>query len=82
MKTVTRFCKGCGKIMYDVDPRRKLCDRCQTLPPQERINAPKSTRTKPKVRPRKAKSLAGCVREANALGISYGQYVARGLDRM
>lgn len=29
----------------------------------------------------RCKSIAQCVREAAALGISYGQYVARGLDQ-
>ena len=29
MKTTTKFCKDCGKIMLDVSPYVKLCDDCR-----------------------------------------------------
>ena len=45
MKTTAKFCKDCGKIMWDASPY---------------VN----------------------VREATVLGISYGVYVGRGLERV
>lgn len=73
------FCKSCGKIMWNVPPQRKLCDRCRDLPPEEREKAKKARTPKPRSKP--IKSLIRCVREADALGISYGEYVAKGYDR-
>lgn len=28
MKLVTKWCKGCGKIMRDVNPCKRYCDKC------------------------------------------------------
>lgn len=74
---MTKFCKGCGKIMWDVDPRRKLCDACREIPADQR-GKPKPQKKRKMI---KFKSMDRCVKEAKALHISYGQYVARGLDR-
>ena len=38
--------------------------------------------SRPRAKSQPYKSIEQCVREAKALGISYGQFVARGLDRM
>lgn len=79
MNPTTKFCKGCGKIMWDVTPQRRLCDACRSIPPEER-GKPKPVK-RAKKRPKKKKSLSTCIKEAAALGISYGKYVERGLDR-
>ena len=77
MKTTTKFCKDCGKIMWDVSPYVKLCDACRK---RHRPALNKRDR-KEWVRP-SYKSIEQCVREATALGVSYGVYVGRGLDRV
>lgn len=28
MKLVTKWCKGCGKIMRDVQPNKRFCEKC------------------------------------------------------
>lgn len=28
MNLVTKWCKGCGKIMRDVQPNKRYCDKC------------------------------------------------------
>lgn len=38
--------------------------------------------SRPRAKSQPYKSIEQCVREAKALGISYGQFGARGLDRM
>ena len=93
MKLVTKWCKGCGKIMRDVQPNKQFCEKClhdknlrYAQIGYERQKAQKAEK-KHKERaaaalPHRPHSIAWCVREAKALGISYGQFVARGLDRM
>ena len=70
--TVSKFCEKCGKMMWDVQPRKRVCDTC--------IKEAKKPDKKAALKPR-IKSIEQCVREAAALGISYGQYVQRGLDK-
>lgn len=86
MKTTTKFCKDCGKIMWDVSPYVKLCDACRkrNRPALNKRDRKEWVRTKaePKRRLRSYKSIEQCVREATALGVSYGVYVGRGLDRV
>lgn len=83
MKTVTKFCKGCGKIMRNVSPWLRLCDTCRDTPPAQR-GKPRPTKVskpKPKPKPIVRKGISQCVREAALLGITYGTYVSRGYDR-
>lgn len=79
MKTVTKFCKGCGKIMRDVSPWLRLCDTCRGTPPAQRGKPKPAKVSKPKLIVRKG--ISQCVREAAILGITYGTYVSRGYDR-
>lgn len=86
MQTVTKFCKGCGKIMWDASPHVKLCDACRkrhraALNKRDRKEWVR-TKAEPKRRLCSYKSIEQCVREATALGVSYGVYVGRGLDRV
>lgn len=69
MSYTTRNCETCGKLMIHVDSRRRTCRECS----KEQANPPPKRRIKP---------ITQCVREAAALGISYGQYVQRGYDKI
>ena len=86
MKTTTEFCKDCGKIMWDVDPRLKLCDACREKHRSALNKRARQEWVRPRADPKRGlrsyKSIEQCVREATALGISYGVYVGRGLDRV
>ncbi len=93
MSYTTRNCDICGKLMIHVDSRRRICRECskeqrdkekasvigtahtigETADKQEQANPPPKRRIKP---------IPQCVREADALGISYGQYVQRGYDKV
>lgn len=90
MKLVTKFCKHCGKIMRDVTPQKRVCDTC--LAHKHRADDNARYRQKKGVKKeqqrktelpalKSVKSIEQCVREAAALGISYGQYVQRGYDK-
>lgn len=70
--TKTKFCKTCGKIMWDVQPTKRYCDACI------RKRNIKSAHPNPK---KTIKPIEQCTREAAAMGLTYGQYVARGLDK-
>lgn len=89
-RTVTKPCKRCGKIMWDVTSYRTYCDECIKARRQERqqqyqkqFHKPKSDAPRKKAsKPIKfVKSIEQCTSEADALGLTYGQYVARGLDK-
>lgn len=89
MKLVTKWCKGCGKIMWDVQPNKRFCEKCEKQKEQERRrrarDRAKILKDKGEVKvkaPARFKSIAQCVREAQKLGISYGVYVGRGLDKV
>lgn len=93
MSYTTRNCDICGKLMIHVDSRRRICPVCskkqrdegkasakgtadtvcESAGKQEKANQPPKRRIKP---------IPQCVREADALGISYGQYVQRGYDKI
>lgn len=91
--TTTKFCKTCGKIMWDVQPTKRYCDSCirkrniksAQASYQRRRNAGVLKKSKkPAAHPclkKTIKPIEKCVREAAALGLTYGQYVARGLDK-
>ena len=93
MSYTTRNCDNCGKLMIHVDSRRRICPVCskkqrdkekdsaigtahtvsETAGKQEQANPSPKRRVKP---------ITQCVREADTLGISYGQYVQRGYDKV
>lgn len=89
--TTTKFCKRCGKIMWDVQPTKRYCDACirkrNIKSAQASYQRRKETgQTQKKKKPaapavKSIKSVEQCVHEADALGLTYGQYVARGLDK-
>ncbi len=91
MSYTTRNCDICGKLMIHVDSRRHICRECSKEQRDEEKASAKSTahtvgETSAKQEPpplkRRVKPIAQCVREAEALGISYGRYVQRGYDKI
>lgn len=95
--TVSKFCEKCGKMMWDVQPCKRFCDTCIKRKARQKaklnyekkkahqqgvISAMQAKKPDKKatLKPR-IKSIEQCVIEATALGISYGQYVQRGLDK-
>lgn len=93
MKLVTKWCKGCGKIMRDVQPSKRYCESC--LREKDRRYAEvnyqrRRARQLEKKRkeaadatlPRRPHSIAWCVREAEKRGMSYGRFVGLGLDKV
>lgn len=89
--TTTKFCKTCGKIMLDVQPTKRYCDACirkrniksAQASYQRRKDAGQTKEKKKPAAPavKSIKSIEQCVREADALGLTYGQYVQHGLDK-
>lgn len=96
--TVSKRCKKCGDMMRNVHPYKRFCDACikekarqkaklnyekKKAQQQGVISAMQAKKPDKKValKPR-IKSIEQCVREAAALGISYGQYVQRGYDKI
>lgn len=86
MNLVTKWCKDCGKIMWDASPHVKLCDNCRKSHRAALNKRDRKEWVRPKAEPKRGlrsyKSIEQCVREATVLGISYGVYVGRGLDRV
>lgn len=91
MSYTTRPCEICGKLMVHVDSRRRICPKCNRELRDKKKGRPKARRT-PSAKPqkkqqetpplkRRVKPITQCVREAEALGISYGRYVQRGYDK-
>lgn len=89
MKAV-KLCRDCGRPIKNATNFRVVCDDClrkKAEAKREEVrsleNEAAARRAKKKGQTKKPfKSLDQCVREAKALGISYGQYVARGLDQL
>lgn len=91
MSYTTRPCEICGKLMIHVDSRRRICPKCNRELRNKKKGRPKGTahtvgetEEKQKAPPlkRRVKPIAKCVREAEALHISYGRYVQRGYDKI
>ena len=84
-----RYCQ-CGALRPADNPRVILCEACRKRKQEEKYEAHRSPYVqdaarrdaRPRAKSQPYKSIEQCVREAKALGISYGQFVARGLDRM
>lgn len=83
----------CGKIMWDVQPTKRYCDSCirkrniksaQASYQRRRDAGVLKKRKKTAAHPclkKTIKPIEQCTREAAALGLTYWQYVARGLDK-
>ena len=91
MSYTTRNCDICGKLMIHVDSRRHICRECSKEQRDEEKASTKGTahivgKTAKKAKDpplkRRVKPITQCVREAQALGISYGRYVQRGYDKV
>ena len=86
MKLVTKFCKDCGKIMWDVPPSKRYCDTCSEKKKQAKRKAQRRDFKKPTQRKKytaeRFKPIGQCVREAEKLHMSYGKYVSLGLDKV
>lgn len=72
-KAATKRCMICGCVMEEVSPNRKFCRYC----------AMSKRRSSHKVRKALGpyKSIEQCAKEATDLGMSYGEYCAKGLDK-
>ena len=92
MNLVTKWCKGCGKIMRDVNPCKRYCDKClhdkEVRYAQERQKKKMIQKAEAKRReriasalPHRPHSIAWCVREAEKRHMSYGRFVSLGLDK-
>lgn len=92
MKLVTKWCKGCGKIMRDVSPCKRYCEKCLhdknlryaqiSYLRQKAQKAEKKHKERVAVAfPHRPHSIAWCVREAEKRGMSYGRFVSLGLDK-
>lgn len=72
--------------MWDASPYVKLCDDCRKRHRAALNKRDRKEWVRPKSEPKRGlrsyKSIEQCVREATALGISYGVYVGSGLDRV
>lgn len=84
-----KLCRDCGRSIKSATNFRVVCDDCLRKKEAARRdevrsleNEDEARRAAEKEKKKKPfKRLEQCVREAAALGISYGQYVARGLDQ-
>ena len=87
MKAV-KLCRDCGRPIKNATNFRVVCDDCIRKKEDVRRDSVRSLENEDAARwaakqgkKKPFKSLDQCMREAAALGISYGQYVARGLDQ-
>lgn len=91
MNLVTKWCKGCGKIMRDVQPNKRFCEKClhdknlryvQISYQRQKVQKKEKKRKKRTASlPRRPHSIAWCVREAEKRGMSYGRFVGLGMDK-
>ena len=95
--SVTKKCQRCGNEMVNVQPCKRFCDACIKEKARQKaklnyekkkaqrhgvISAMQAKKPDKKAAPKpRIKPIEQCVREAAALGISYGQYVQRGYDK-
>lgn len=88
MKAV-KLCRDCGRPIKNATNFRVVCDECLRKKEAVRRDEVRSLESEDEAR-RAAeqgkkkmpfKSLDRCVREAAAMGISYGKYVSQGLDQ-
>lgn len=84
MSKATKPCVKCGKLMYWVESRTKVCPACKKKKQakiREQQSALKPTAHKREI-PKPQKSLAQCIREAERLNLTYGEYVRQGYDKI
>ncbi len=74
---VNKRCTLCGDLMENVAPRRRYCDSCKGSLHEARITGRRKKNIEKKVKKKEQTGILAVVRKANALGMSYGQYVAK-----
>lgn len=83
MKTEFQKCEICGKMFIPVG-RHRYCEPCIAFMEKEKEThsrrGHKQVQKKISIQP--LKTLDVCIKEANQLEITYGQYVERGYDKM
>lgn len=87
--TTKRYCQ-CGALLPADNPHVILCEACRKRKMEEKYAAHRSPYVQAKAQRGKNQKLttaprmtiAEVVRAADAMGISYGQFVAKGLDRV
>jgi hypothetical protein len=82
----TQFCEDCRKAKSNAAARAAYHKNREKVLKRrrERCIAKNVEKTKKTVVPKeikRIKPIEQCTREADALGLTYGQYVARGLDK-
>nr|DAG89097.1 MAG TPA: Putative zinc ribbon domain [Ackermannviridae sp.] len=82
----TQFCEDCRRIKSNAAARAAYHKNREKVLKRRRERRIAKNAEKPKkvVAPKeikRIKPIEQCVREADALGLTYGQYVARGLDK-
>ena len=82
----TKFCEDCRRAKSNAAARaayhknrEKVLEKRRERRIAKNAENPKKTVVPKEIK--KIKSLEQCTREADALGLTYGQYVARGLDK-
>lgn len=83
MKTEFQKCEICGNMFIPVG-RHRYCEPCIAFMEKEKGNHSRGRRkqVQKKISIQPLKTLDVCIKEANQLGITYGQYVERGYDKM
>lgn len=76
-KRVNVRCVICGDLMPGSAPHRKYCDDCKKYIKTQWEVERKAIKRREKVQQREETGILAVVRKADALGLSYGQYVAR-----
>jgi len=82
-RLTTTICVRCGRILYDVPVATQYCRDCYEMVKREqrRRDKQKQRYKQQYLAPAKVKTLDQCAKEAAELGLSYGEYIARGLDK-
>lgn len=76
-----KICVNCGNPMHGVGKARKYCAECRNLLRRESDRERNRLKAMKDLLSPSVKSIEQCVREADAQGLTYGQYVSRGLDK-
>lgn len=87
-KPIKHYCQ-CSALLPADNPRVILCEVCRKRKLEEKYAAQKSPyvqdaarRAKPKPKSAPDMTIAEVVRAADAMGLSYGQFVDQGLDKV
>lgn len=76
-KFVNSRCTICGELMENVSPNKKYCTCCKEIVKWRANDERKAQKRKMEVSEREETGILAVVRKADALGLSYGEYVSR-----